>query len=389
MNEEDKIKLEEYFKEDPYWIERAKDIYLEKVFLDSTASQNVHTPDSLCSEMVGKLKENCELSGKKILTLNVEFLKVLGNEDITFSSDCPKKSMYVKGFYPNVKVIDGNFLEMEENMKFDCVVMNPPYQSKTKGGNGQRDLWPDFVKKGVEICKEDGFCVFVHPNKWRRTENKLWEILSKKQIKYLEIHDDQDGRKTFGAVTRYDWYILQNKKCNGDTVVIDENGRSHKLNLSELPCLPNYNFEEFWKLMAKESEKKLGVIYSSSIHDARKPNMSKEKSDEFKYPCVYGMYQDGTISQFYSNEKSEHFTPKVILGIGRYLYPLIDIDGRYGMTNNAFGIKVSSLEEAKNIKRAIESDKFKEIIKATKWSNFQTDWRMFKYFKKDFWREFV
>jgi hypothetical protein len=101
------------------------------------------------------------------------------------------------------------------------------------------------------------------------------------------------------------------------------------------------------------------------------------------------MYQDGTYSYFYSSEKSEHFVSKVILSMGRYLYPTVDFKGEYGMTQNAFGIKVNSMEEAENIKRAIESDKFKEIIKATKWSNFQTDWRMFKYFKKDFWKEFV
>lgn len=111
MNTQDKKALEEYFKQDPHWIERARELYWERVFKDSVASQNVKTPESLCKEMVGKLRENCELSNRSILTLNVEFVNVLGNEDITFFSDCPKKSKYVRGFFPNVKVIEGDFLK--------------------------------------------------------------------------------------------------------------------------------------------------------------------------------------------------------------------------------------------------------------------------------------
>lgn len=273
--------------------------------------------------------------------------------------------------------------------KFDVVVGNPPYQKSTKGGNGQRDLWHKFVKKSFDIVKEDGYVSLIHPSKWRRIEEELWDKLSKKQIKYLEIHDDQDGKNTFGAITRYDWYVIQNSKCTEKTIVVDQNGITHNINLSELPCLPNYNFKDFWNIVAKDNEETFDIIYSRSLHGTDKPNMSKDKTDIFKYPCVYGMYQDGTISQFYSSKKSDHFIPKIILGIGRYLYPLIDINGEYGMTQNAFAIKIDSMEEAEKIKKAINSNKFKEIIKATKWTNFQVDYRMFKYFKKDFWKEFI
>jgi hypothetical protein len=61
----------------------------------------------------------------------------------------------------------------------------------------------------------------------------------------------------------------------------------------------------------------------------------------------------------------------------------------YGMMNNAFAIEVSNDDDAKNIKKAIESDNFKEIIKATKWGNFQTNYKMFKSFRKDFWKDFI
>jgi hypothetical protein len=278
---------------------------------------------------------------------------------------------------------------MNNIREFDVVVGNPPYQLPTKGGNGKRDLWHKFVEKSFDIIKEDGYVSLIHPSKWRRVGEELWLKLSKKQIKYLEIHDDQDGNKTFGVITRYDWYVIKNSKCIEKTTVVDENGTTHNIDLSKFPCLPNYNFKDFWNIVAKDNEETLEIIYSRSLHGNDKPNMSKEKTDIFKYPCVYGMYKDGTTSKLYSSKKSDHFITKIILGIGRHLYPLIDINGEYGMTQNAFGIKFNSIEEAESIKKAINSDKFKEIIKSTKWTNFQVDYRMFKCFKKNFYKEFV
>ena len=39
--------------------------------------------------------------------------------------------------------------------------------------------------------------------------------------------------------------------------------------------------------------------------------------------------------------------------------------------------------------KEIFTDEFKEIIKATKWTAFQTDWRMFRYFNLDFYTHFL
>jgi hypothetical protein len=59
------------------------------------------------------------------------------------------------------------------------------------------------------------------------------------------------------------------------------------------------------------------------------------------------------------------------------------------MSQICYGLEIKSKEEGDNICKAINSDSFKDILKYTKWSTFQTDWRMFKYFKKDFWKEFI
>ena len=54
-----------------------------------------------------------------------------------------------------------------------------------------------------------------------------------------------------------------------------------------------------------------------------------------------------------------------------------------------FGIPIRSKKEGNYILNAINTEDFKEIIKATKWGAFQTQWEMFKYFKPDFYKQFL
>ena len=92
----------------------------------------------------------------------------------------------------------------------------------------------------------------------------------------------------------------------------------------------------------------------------------------------------------YSNENKGQFAKKkVVLSFGEFQYPYNDYEGKYGMSQICYGLEIENKEEGDNICKAINSDKFKQILKYSKWSTFQTDWRMFKYFKKDFWKEFL
>ena len=94
---------------------------------------------------------------------------------------------------------------------------------------------------------------------------------------------------------------------------------------------------------------------------------------------------------FYSkvNNKGHFGISKVIFGDSGISNPIIDMDGIYGMTEHSMGIQVSNNEEANNISNAIKTEKFGNIVKSCSFSTYQLDWRMFKEFKKDFWKDFV
>jgi len=68
--------------------------------------------------------------------------------------------------------------------------------------------------------------------------------------------------------------------------------------------------------------------------------------------------------------------------------PIIDNKGDLLLSEHAIGIPIINNNE-KEIYECIKSDKFKDFIKSCMWSNFQIDWRLFTYLKKNFYIEFI
>lgn len=286
----------------------------------------------------------------------------------------------------------GTFNVYKENidMEFDVIVGNPPYNKSMVGGNGGRDIWPEFFENAISLLKNDGYLAYLHPPKWRKPNHKLFSKFKEMNLLYLEMHSKRDGYNLFGKLTKYDIYVLQKSKYNGKTIIIDESGDKSVLNINDWEFLPNKLFNKISKITTSETDSRLDVIYSRSIYGNDKKWMSNTKSNKFNLPCIYGMYKDGSCSYYYSSEDKGHFgLSKIIIPTAENPYVVNDFNGEFGIMQNAFGIPINSYEEGENIKKAIQSDDFIEILESCKWSNFQIDWKFFTYLKKDFWKEFI
>ena len=183
-----------------------------------------------------------------------------------------------------------------------------------------------------------------------------------------------------------DLYIVSNQTPSRPTFVIDAMGVASVLDLSKWEFMPNYDLSEIEPILTSE-EGGIKVIYNS-FYDSRK--ISQEKRGGFIHPVVHTMTQKGLGIRYTDTPTKGHFgVPKVLLNKNEQQYPVNDFEGKYGMSELTFGIPISSKEEGDAIVAAINTDRFKEIIKATKWSTFQTEYKMFKYFKPDFYKEFL
>ena len=147
-------------------------------------------------------------------------------------------------------------------------------------------------------------------------------------------------------------------------------------------------------LIAKDGEETVNVLYSRSSYGSDKKNMLKNRTEEHIYPCVYSVLKDGTINYMYSStNQNGHFgIPKVVLGNGANPTSTIDMNGDYGLTQFAFGI-VDDINNLSTIQRAIKSEKFQKLNKATKYvataGNPLVYPKIISLFRKDFWRGFI
>jgi len=123
-----------------------------------------------------------------------------------------------------------NFIK--DIIKCDIVMGNPPYQDGSENKGKRHTLWTQFVQKAFEkFLTPNGYLVFIHPSLWRQYGHELLNLMKCKQILYLEIHNSDDGMKTFRCATRYDWYVLQNIKCSIKTTIKCENNKIYIVNL--------------------------------------------------------------------------------------------------------------------------------------------------------------
>jgi SAM-dependent methyltransferase len=351
----------------------------------------------LASQMPGQTKRLRHILTKQVWGSEMSHVPFL-----VAQSAFEKLFINTTGIVGAVNIYHANALDgVEEikDMKFDVVVMNPPYNKPVhkdgrKGGYGGRSLWDKFLKKAIdELIKEDGYLVSVNPSAWRKPESDRSKTLFRKlchenHMEYLEIHSKADGNKTFGASTRFDFFCIHKGIHDGSTVVCDEEGFHHNINLMEKSWLPNFEFELFDKLMQGEDEKASDVIFSSSAYETRKKHIKTECTEEFTHPVIHSMGTKG-VGYIYSNDNTKgHFgQSKVILSFNeKQQCPVNDYKGEFGMSQITFGIPVESKEDGDKLIEFIKSETGRDLILASKWSTFQTDWRMFQYFKEGFWR---
>lgn len=316
--------------------------------------------------------------------------------------------LYICAFDPQVgednavNIYNGSFLdegfgnhakEVWGVEKFDIIVMNPPYNDGGSNKGSAHVLWDKFVIKTIELNLVDGgYLVAVHPDGWRSLGDgfkKVKNCLKSKQMLYLELHDRNDGVKTFGVQTAYDFYCIKNTISNNFTTKIKgQDEIIENLNITNMELIPNGIFNEFELLTAKNGEEKINLLRSCSYH-TQKDYMSDEKTIENKYPVVYTTSKDGSIKLKWSNINTKgHFgIPKIIWSNGTSM-PIIDLNGEYAITEFSYAI-IDDVENLNNIQKAMLNPRFLKLMSLSQGVKHRYNHTVIATFRKDFWREFL
>jgi hypothetical protein len=269
-------------------------------------------------------------------------------------------------------------------MKFDLIIGNPPYQNLQ---NKRIPLWQKFIYLSFSILNDDGYFSFINPNNWRKPYHKILRLFQSKTMIYLKMNSAKDGLNDFNAFTKYDYYLIKNKESNILTEIIDENNIKRMVDLKKVDFIANIFSEYLDKIMIKNGDANCKPIHSRSLYEYSRDYINDIKNEEYKYPCVYATSKSG-IKYLYSSRDLGHFgIKKMIIGLCTWDNPIYDY-GECGVTHNCFAIPCSK-KDYMEFRKAINNPELIKIFKAINWAGFAIDWRVFKHFKKDFWREFI
>lgn len=263
---------------------------------------------------------------------------------------------------------------------FDAVIGNPPYQPPSNDKKGGTSIWNEFVSLSLsKLLKEGGYLLFVHPALWRKPDNKLRDEMFSKQIHYLSIHNKVEGNKLFGATTRFDYYLLENRPTYKNTRVMFEDKKEYDILITkELPFIPNFAWSIFDKVFKKLNNNGIMTNGDSDCHTSR-PYVSKMKTSEYKYDLLNSISKTKGKTFCYSSRPHKvQNNKKVLFSNGETIVPFYD-NGELGVTQGGLYTIVNTENEGKKLVEYLNSNLVVYLIKATKWSNFETCKQLFWY----------
>jgi hypothetical protein len=312
-----------------------------------------------------------------------------------------------------LNIVKGDFLEDKthkkllnmlgtKELKFDLVMGNPPFQSlrQERGGKSGQKIWQPIVYASYEMLNMKGLMTFIHPRGWRKPDAKsnksLFMALRECQMFYLVIRNEHQGKQMFGASAAVDWYVLQKTPITKCTVVNDEHEKIYRLNLKGIPFIPNFKMVDLCPLLTSDEKQTVDFIYDSSTYhtQSKKHILSATQTYEHIHKVVHvtksknGVHDNDIMwinKEGFDRGQNMFGIRKVIFSISGFNNVIFDEKGEYGMTQNCMAFVVNSKREGLLLSSYLLSERFQEIVKATMWGGSYIDYRMFRFFKRQFW----
>ena len=267
-----------------------------------------------------------------------------------------------------LNIHEGSFVEMNidsdnqciytQDISFDIIVTNPPYQKPTKqGGASAKPLYHLFIHKSLQKLSPKGYLVAIHPFTWRRKskEIKLMDDLLQYQIH--TIYTNNNYTEFDKSAIHINYYLLQ--KIPNTKTTLCENYFNHTYYESRLKLTNRYGFLPI--LLTKETmsiihkvcgppESKLTIQHQSKIGSTHSPsNTSTTQCDMFLYPNyhTYSLKKQTIIYRYTKQKHPSHDKHKIIMNFkgGYKLFrPFVD-KGTMGITDCGLYIDLTEQNE--------------------------------------------
>lgn len=269
------------------------------------------------------------------------------------------------------------------------VIGNPPYQRGNNNKGVGNTLWNLFVEKSLEkLLVKGGFLVFVHPRGWRQINNKIGNLMKKKQIMYLNMNSVEQGEKVFKCSTDFDFYILENVDTYQDTIINDYKNKEYKCLLKNKQFIPNHSMKQVFQIVCNKKQKN-NFLNSKSLYETRRKWMSKEQDNKHRYQCVYSINKNNepTLRWSSRNDLGHFKTKKFIFSNGSGI--IKDYKGNYGLTEWAYSFVCQNNKELNDMEKIFKTNKFQNFINAINLTSDKYNYNIMKCMKPDWYKQFL
>ena len=240
------------------------------------------------------------------------------------------------------------FFLLDNSMKFDVVVGNPPYQS-TADGSKRKKMWVKIAEKSIDIAN---YVAFVTPTAWQKDNAKYFNDIGNLIKSKLTAYGDANDYLSVGEDIGY--WILDNTTSN-PMEIIDNN-----------PCSPIY------KKMRRKGDRWHYRDFQQPYSDIDKKVFPTVPDNEFSVPIFW------TAKQIrYCRPKDVKYSGwKVIVNNSGHYFSDTDPE-KYSKVDNsmtvglgAWGIKVASEDEGKNVLSWVRSKLYRVVVSKMKTGGF-------------------
>ena len=288
--------------------------------------------------------------------------QIFGKESNIITSDFLSDKTFFHDFN-NFNDNDDN--NDNSNIKFDCIVGNPPFQDDSfvkEGSGGKSKLYERIFLKSFEMLKTGGYLSFVVPdNMLSGNGNVGYNTLIKNDVQFVSFN--AENQSFFPGIQQIVCYFFIEKKDPGSAITLIEStdGHQFRLKLLDRPVNPVRNWTLYVEKLLKKyiGNKKNAVVY----------NRGKQLSlyNGSTYPLIY------TSSKKIRTNKMElapglNIKKAVIFAISPNLEFEMDYTGKYGIGPNTFYIPFKTMEQGRRIDSFLKSAHYKLLALACKTS---------------------
>lgn len=272
-----------------------------------------------------------------------------------------------------LNIFEGSFLDYKNNIIFDIIVGNPPYQNTDDDGKRRallNNLWSVFIDRSFNnLLKDNGYLLFITPYSWMTPGFKHKDIFYNNYIIHLNIKECEKHFKGVGS--SFSYYLIKKTKVKKETTVIcqyDKKIYESKMLIDDILFLPTLLSDKSLSIIRKFYNNKIPKVSfesSSELHHWKKKELIGECNKTiFKYPILHTSSYNNICSKIKHSLAGKN---KILLNTSGYLEPIYDA-GKYGFTEAQLYI----LTNNKNYVDVLNSKLYKFICKICKWSGFNS-----------------